>query len=91
MWGNGLNDLNLQCGGEGFKSSHSQIGCTRLLGCLTLLGLGSYHGFNFCIGWLRYITLVIESRVPKLNQAHGNTTLNHVCTCTNYLYNWLNH
>jgi hypothetical protein len=55
MWGNGLIDLNLQCGHEGFKSSHLQIGCTRVLGCLTLLGLGSYPRFNFCIGSLRYI------------------------------------
>jgi hypothetical protein len=66
MWGNGLNDLSFQCGGEWFKSSCLQIGCTRLSGCLTLLGLGSYPRFNFCIGWLKYITLVIESRVLNL-------------------------
>jgi hypothetical protein len=66
MWGNGLNDLNLQCGGERFKSSRLQIGCAKLLGCLTLLGLGSYPRFNFCIGWFKYIALVIEFRVLNL-------------------------
>jgi hypothetical protein len=42
-----VKNLNPQCGGEGFKSSHLQTCCTRLLGYLIRLGIGSYPKFIF--------------------------------------------
>lgn len=33
-----VKNLNFQCEGEGFKFSHLQTNCTKLLGCLAWLG-----------------------------------------------------
>lgn len=37
-----VKDLNPQCEVEGFKFSHLQISCDKVLGCLTSLSQGSY-------------------------------------------------